>query len=213
MKYLDFKKAFNFLPYFTPSQLVGEGWALPTIRKQLLDWEKKNNVIQLKKGLYCFSDSTLPFQREVIANRLVSPSYISLEFALSRYGLIPEFGGAITSITTKKPQHFQTELGAFSYRHVTLSLFDGFIEERLPSGLAYLMAKPEKAVLDFLYYRLSDINPEDSQIFDSSFRFQNLDILDRDLLLRYAKASRVKKLVSVVENLRQFISKEGYRPL
>ncbi len=48
-------------------------------------------IIRIKRGLYAFGPD---YQRtylsqEIAANVIYSPSYISLEYALSKYGLIP----------------------------------------------------------------------------------------------------------------------------
>jgi hypothetical protein len=58
-----------------------------------------------------------------IANPLYGPSYISLEYALSYYGLIPERVESITSVTTKRSKKFITPLGSFSYEHIPLKAY------------------------------------------------------------------------------------------
>ena len=84
------------------------------------------------------------------ANKIYSPSYISLEKALKFYGLIPEEIFQITSVSTKKKTNFVTQVGNFSYRHIKPGLFFGY---RLLDfdGQKILMAEPEKAILDYLY--------------------------------------------------------------
>ena len=61
--------------------------------------EKKNNLIKIKRGLYETNKNADPF---VIANVLLSPSYISFETALAYYGMIPERVYAIKSASFKK---------------------------------------------------------------------------------------------------------------
>ncbi|MEK7120088.1 MAG: hypothetical protein AAB824_00935, partial [Patescibacteria group bacterium] len=51
-------------------------------------YKKQGFILQLKQGLYVFPDILPP--DVYIANKLYSPSYISLEFALSYHGVIPE---------------------------------------------------------------------------------------------------------------------------
>jgi len=46
-----------------------------------------------------------------LCGELVNPAYISLEYALSYYGLIPEEAVVITAITTKKTESY--DLGRF----------------------------------------------------------------------------------------------------
>lgn len=86
-----------------------------------------------------------------IAKEIYSPSYVSLEYALSIYGLIPERVVDVTSVTTKKPIEFKNKLGVFIYQHIKENCFTGFIEKEDENGLVYFIATPEKAVADFLY--------------------------------------------------------------
>lgn len=66
--------------------------------------EKNGSLIRLKKGLYVVSTelSQQKLSRELVANHLLSPSYVSLESALSYYGLIPEKVYSVRSVTTKR---------------------------------------------------------------------------------------------------------------
>ena len=65
---------------------------------------RNNDIIRVKKGLYVFGKDSLgpAYSKEILANMIYGPSYISLEFALSYYGLIPERVDTVTSITNKK---------------------------------------------------------------------------------------------------------------
>jgi len=53
-------------------------------RNKVSALEKRGQVIRLKKGLYVVSEkiSRKPITRELIANHLYGPSYLSLETAL-----------------------------------------------------------------------------------------------------------------------------------
>ncbi len=86
----------------------------------------------------------------ITSNRIYAPSYVSLQWALSYYHLIPEGVFSITAATSLKTRHFKTPIGVFSYKHVKPSLLFGYrlIEFE---GMAYRLAEPEKAILDYLY--------------------------------------------------------------
>src|SRR3989338_11589613 len=61
----------------------------PVAAASLLHRYKKGGfILQLKRGFYVFPDFLPP--DVYVANKLYSPSYISLEFALSYHGVIPE---------------------------------------------------------------------------------------------------------------------------
>ena len=73
------------------------------------------DLIRVKKGLYVFGE---PYRRgnlsmEMLANMIYGPSYVSLEWALSYYGLIPEKVEEITSVTMKRKKKYDTPIGRF----------------------------------------------------------------------------------------------------
>lgn len=119
--------------------------------RQLDRWQRKGYLKKIKQGFYCFGlyhvDRNFLFHT---ANKIYTPSYISLELALKFYGFIPEEIFQITSVSTKKTAQFRTAIGSFSYRHIKPSLFWGY--RLLDFGKQkMLVADPEKAVLDYLY--------------------------------------------------------------
>jgi len=80
------------------------------------------------------------------------PSYISLDFALQYYGLIPERVEALTSVTTGRSRRFLTPVGLFTYRKIPLEAFRiGMDRVGIGDDRAFLMAPPEKALADNLY--------------------------------------------------------------
>lgn len=83
---------------------------------------------------------------EEISAYIYRPSYISLESALSRYGILSQIPQILTCVTTKLPSIFNTSLGVIEYRQVKKDYFFGFIKEG-----SYLIAEPEKAILDLFY--------------------------------------------------------------
>lgn len=123
------------------------------LKRMVLRWKKKGWVTSLKKGLY---ELTYPQNLNIpdmyIANCLYSPSYISLETALSNYSLIPEVSMAVTSITTKPTRRFSNAHGFFVYRTVNPAAFTGYYIQT-QRGFAIRIAEPEKALIDFLYFK------------------------------------------------------------
>jgi predicted transcriptional regulator of viral defense system len=87
----------------------------------------------------------------VIANRLYAPSYISLEFALAYYHLIPEAIYTVTSVTTRPTRTIVAAGTTFAYHHLKSSAFTGYAPVPLGAETA-LIATPEKAVVDYLYF-------------------------------------------------------------
>lgn len=112
---------------------------------------KKGDLILLKKGLYIPGeniDIAVP-EPFLIANYLLSPSYISLETALSYWGLIPERVYAISSVAMKHSKKIKTPVGRFTYRFMPLPYYTfGIKSVELVSGQVALVATPEKALCD-----------------------------------------------------------------
>ena len=87
--------------------------------------KKQGLLIPLKRGLYLYRSPYVDtlVSKEIVANNLLGPSYISFEYALSYYDLIPERVEEVTSATTKRSKNFSTPYGVFGYRHIDPALF------------------------------------------------------------------------------------------
>ncbi len=120
-------------------------------RDKISDLLRKRSIIRIKKGLYIFGDEyrRKPYSREILANLIYGPSYISLDNALQHHGLIPERVEAVTSVTTGRSRKFSTPVGLFTYRMIPLNAFRfGMDRVEMSDGRAFLMATPEKALAD-----------------------------------------------------------------
>ena len=96
----------------------------------------------------------MAFSREILANLVYGPSYLSLEYALAYHGLTPEAVQTATSVTTQKNKIFETPVGRFEHRHLPLRFYpDGIERIELGENRGFLIACPEKALLDTLNLR------------------------------------------------------------
>ena len=114
---------------------------------------KSGELIGVTRGIYLTAPELRkrPASLEVLANMIYGPSYVSFEYVLYRSGLIPEAVSVPTSATPKRNRRFDTALGCFSYRHLPSAIYRfGWTREELPDGAGYLIAHPEKALLDWL---------------------------------------------------------------
>jgi predicted transcriptional regulator of viral defense system len=108
-------------------------------------------IIRVKKGLYVFGDKyrRYPFSKELLANLVYGPSYVSLDYALAYHGLIPERVEALTSITPSRSRRFSTPVGLIIYRRVPARAYEvGMVRVEGEHGQAFLIASPEKALAD-----------------------------------------------------------------
>jgi predicted transcriptional regulator of viral defense system len=203
MKYLDFKKKISGVPFFSSSLLAHLGENPQVLRNQLSRWEKQNLLHKLRKGLYVLNevDRKETLSRTFLANQIYSPSYVSTEFALGFYNLIPERVADVTSVTTRKTYRVSNIFGIFVYQHISEKTFAGFTVLQDEARHPFLIALPEKAMVDFIYLNLKRFAPGDMDVFENSFRFQNLGDLKEKRLLDYARLFKNKKLFSIVETL------------
>ena len=112
---------------------------------------KSGELLALRRGLYVPGpEIDLPTPDVfVIANHLRGPSYISLESALSYWGLIPERVYEISSVTIKTSKVFATPLGRFSFQHLDTPYYSfGLQSVRLTEFQTAMIASREKALCD-----------------------------------------------------------------
>jgi predicted transcriptional regulator of viral defense system len=128
------------------------------IPSQISNFAKNGDIIRLKNGLYLIASRKNDVVSEYAASRLYDPSYVSLEWALYKHGLMPDIPFSVTSVTTKTTRDFQTPIGLFIYRSVKPDLFFGYEKKEDVLGQPYLLALPEKALLDYLYLNLSRLH-------------------------------------------------------
>ena len=108
-------------------------------------------IVRVKKGLYAFGDKyrRYPYSKELLANLVYGPSYVSLDYALAHHGLIPERVEALTSVTPSRSRRFDTPVGLFIYRRVPARAYEvGMVRVEGEHGQAFLIASPEKALAD-----------------------------------------------------------------
>lgn len=153
MKFEDILELGQNVPCFdlaTVVQMTGERRS--TILQQLHRFSKAGKIHALRRGLYVLAEPYLrnPVYPAELAAHIYRPSYLSLQWALSYYGIIPEAVMVFTSITTRRPRQFRNVYGEFGYQNVRPALFTGYSRVNL-SGRTILMASPEKALLDLWY--------------------------------------------------------------
>lgn len=111
-------------------------------------------LVPLKRGMYVVSQE-ITLQEPclgLIANHLYVPSYVSLQYALRQYGLIPERVMLNTNITTCHARSFSNSLGSFSYHNVGRAYFALGITSRTEGASSYMIATPEKALTDTILF-------------------------------------------------------------
>lgn len=121
-------------------------------KNSLTRWCQNGYLVKLRNGLYLFPEflENNDFQY-FIANTIYPDSYVSLHSALIYHGYLPNpLSTQLGSVSLHKTKEFRNVLGAFDYRKVKYELMFGF-EKTGEENFPFLMATPEKALLDLFY--------------------------------------------------------------
>ena len=175
--------------------------------------EHAGEVVRLKRGLYVVDGSILGFppSAPICSNHIYGPSYVSLQWALSFYGLIPERVHTLTAITLKRSRDFENKLGYFTYKQVPEDYYPIGITSAVSDGATFLIASPEKALCDTI---LNDLYVPNLSIIalhryleeDIRFDMDELGKMDVNILQACAECGRK---TSTINNLINIVKKYG----
>ena len=162
-------------------------------RNKISKMLKTQDITALKRGLYILSDVYgKALVKAAVANLLYGPSYVSLEYALANYGLIPEYSYNLTSVTSSRKKIFRTVIGTFTYQQLkTVYYSQGFTIQK-SGDTGYLIATPEKALCDKLYLspRQQDTDMLAQMLFeDMRLEPEYLKDLNKKLIIQYAETA------------------------
>lgn len=178
---------------------------------KIADCMAKGQLLSLKRGLYVLGPAlaSAPVSLPLVANVLYGPSYVSTDFALAHYGLIPEGVREVTSVTPRRAKRFDTPLGRFSYETLALPAYRvGISTQADGAGHSYLMALPEKALCDKLMLipnlAITGVAALDSFLQeDLRLDMDALYAMDLGLLERIAEVGSKKPLLRMLCRLRK----------
>ena len=168
---------------------------------------KRGEYIPIIKGLYETDASTPGY---LLAGSIYGPSYLSFEFALAYYGLIPEAVYVFTSATydKKKKKQFETSFGTFTYRDVPTEVYPLGVLIVHEGAYSYHIASPEKALCDMLYTRQPVANQKElkSLLFDDmridETEFGKLNSDEIIMLGERYRSTNVQKLSRLIRRLK-----------
>ena len=119
------------------------------VRDALRRYEAQRLVERVSTKIY-INHFNQQFSPRDLVNVLRPRSYISLESALVERGIITQSPSILTCVTPGYPQSFRSKSVSIVYRKISPGLYWGF-EEKATRYNKYLIAEPEKALLDWIY--------------------------------------------------------------
>ena len=199
-----------------PTSLISHGMLSAVLSKSVSNVNNKiaslvasGDLIRLKKGFYSFAQAyrKQPINLLAIANGLYAPSYVSFEYALSWYGVIPEQVVQVTSATSKNNKLFDTPLGRFSYKKVPMKAYSLGVDwhfDDVEGGL--FIATLEKALCDKIRYEwgLGSLTQEQMlEYLEHDLRAELPADINIKLIESIATAYRSKNLATLATVLRK----------
>lgn len=175
-------------------------------------------LLPIKKGLYAVSPEItgIPLSLSLVANLLYGPSYVSMDYALHHYGIIPERVVEITSMTTRRGKMYDLMVGRFSYTHSPPEFYATGIDRlENPDKTGFLMASPEKALCDKLVFTrnlniksrdaLEGLLFDDLRIEEDSLARFDTRVIDACIAARI-KSDMLRALLQLVNRMQREVS-------
>lgn len=182
-------------------------------RDKISGWLKSGDLTRVKKGIYVFGKHVAhgAYSHAILANMIYGPSAVSLTYALSFYGLIPERVSTITSITSKRNKQFATPVGHFNYYFLPTTKYHPGIELHTASkDHSFFIASQEKALCDQIYIidkklKLNNITEtEDYLLHDLRLDKSGLKKLDTAKFAKLAEIYQNSSLTFVSQFLKKW---------
>ncbi|MDR0682176.1 MAG: hypothetical protein LBG15_10075 [Dysgonamonadaceae bacterium] len=152
-----------------------------SINQKLNYYVRTGKILCLRRGIY----SKLKYSCEEVANKIYTPSYVSLEYVLVKNGIISQDSETLTSACYLSRQ-IKINDQTFSYHKFKRELLVNLLGvQRIDS---VNIANPERAFLDLLY-----LNKE--------YDFNNLDKLNRTVINQILPIYKSNKLSSLIKKL------------
>lgn len=169
---------------------------------------RDGKLYKIIKGLYETDPNTPGY---LLAQAIYGPSYISFEYALAQYGMIPERVNAITCACFKKRKKkvYQTDFGVFIYKDIPARAYPWEVLLKVEGNYSYQIATPEKALCDILYtltpiknYRNLEIMLfYDLRIDEDEFDQLKIDTIEK--LSEFYHSTNVKRLAGYMKKRRK----------
>lgn len=190
----------------TTNMMLEELKAYANPKAKLSRMVKQGECFPITRGLY---ETDKSVSGHLLSGSIYGPSYISFEYALSYYGLLPEAVYTVTCATfeKKKKKKYETVFGTFTYRDVPSEVFPLELKLVQEGEYFYRIAAPEKALCDKLY----TLPPVSNKVELESLLFEDLRIEETELQKLNADkikflspgyhSTNVKKMVTLIRRI------------
>ena len=115
-----------------------------SVSRSLIYYAKKGILLNPRKGIYAKND----YQEQEMACTLLSPSYISLEYVLSRAGVTFQFSNDITCVSYQN-RTIEVDGRNYVFRRINPMIWTNMLGIKQLDNIA--IATPERAFIDMVY--------------------------------------------------------------
>lgn len=152
---------------------------IPAAVTQALSRQEQKGLVEHVSNKIYYNWLALDGSPRDLVNVLRDDAYVSLASGLREYGISTQSPRTLTCVTTERPKEFNARTIRISYRSITPRLYWGFVRKTTRYG-TYLIAEPEKAILDWIYFGIQNgVAPALDELDFGS--------VDRPKLLNYAR--------------------------
>jgi hypothetical protein len=149
---------------FSVKDLLNENYKFEHIEEMLNDAVMNGDIVHIKDDIYTLSKMLRKelIKDEVLAQKLVPDSYVSMEFVLSQISWIPENVYTVTCVTNGENKNINTEYGRFKYINIQQRNYNAGVENIKIGVYEYKKATPLKALADIICdkgYNWSTLKP------------------------------------------------------
>jgi predicted transcriptional regulator of viral defense system len=198
MKFFDFEQKMSNYPVFSAKEIKVIFHKEENILEQIAFWVKRGYLTKIRKGLYVLTSKKDDIEPMVLANKIYGPSYLSMEFALNYYGIIPDIPGTYTSVSSRKTISYQNDFGKYIYQKIKKDFFTGYVRREI-GGITFNLATPEKAILDFIYLNKNEIVASDD--YWRELRIDEDFVFNKKEIKKYLKLINKEKIDNLVDSL------------
>lgn len=165
-------------------------------------------LTQVARGVY---ESNVNTDGKYLAGIIYGPSYLSFDYALSHYSLIPEsIYNTYTSATfnKRKIKRYENSFGLYIYRDIPNAVYNLGVNIVEENGYSYQIASAEKALCDKLYSLQPVKNKRElNMLLFSDLRIDKIlfDKLNKDDIMQLAplyKSTNLKLLMKIIGSRR-----------
>lgn len=188
IKYKNLIQKVTEKPVFGVSDLTHQNISQQYAKKILHELHKSEKITRIERGKYTIIDDPL-----TVATHLTEPCYVSMWSALSIRKLTTQIPFSVEIVTTRKRFNrkiiFNNTPIIFYNTHP--KMLYGYENIIWKEHIRIPVAKPEKIIIDSLYFRT--ISPEEL--------IEIITTMDKKLLRSYAKLSQNTYVIKTVERL------------